>query len=81
MSNEIKSVSIGETLDAIETIVNAAKVMGPHTLSRIITNKLYASHDSKYIEMLAVAGEAAKQIQQDAWYEANKDQFVDTHEI
>jgi hypothetical protein len=78
MSNETKTVSIGETIKAIETIVNASKVMGPHTLSRIITNKLYASHDSKYIEMLAVSGEVARQIQQDAWHVENADKIVNT---
>jgi hypothetical protein len=71
-----KAVSIGDVCNAIETIVNANMAMGAQTFARIITDKLYSSHDEAFIKMLELAGERAKTIQQDAWREANKDAIV-----
>ena len=73
---KMKTVTIGEVVTALETIVNASKVMGEMTLARIMTDKLYSSHDESFIKMLELAGERAKSIQQDAWQEANKDRIV-----
>ena len=75
-NNKMNTVTIGEVVTALETIVNASKVMGELTLARIMTDKLYASHDETFIKMLELAGDRAKSIQQDAWYEANKDRIV-----
>ena len=73
---KMKTVTIGDVVTALETIVNASKVMGEMTLARIMTDKLYSSHDESFIKMLELAGERAKSIQQDAWQEANKDRIV-----
>ena len=73
---KVKDVSIGEVVTAMETIINASKVMGAQTFARIMTDKLYSSHEESFIKMLELAGERAKSIQQDAWQEANKDRIV-----
>lgn len=68
-----KEVSVGEVCNAIETIINASKVMGAQAFANIITDKLYSSHEAVFIKMLELAGERAKSIQQDQYMEANKD--------
>jgi hypothetical protein len=74
---KIKEVSIGELVDAIETVVNASKVMGAGVISNILTTKLYSSHDAEYLETLVKAGEYAKHaLQKDIWLEARKDTIV-----
>ena len=50
-----KAVSIGDVCDAIETIVNANMAMGAQSFARIITDKLYSSHDEAFIKMLELA--------------------------
>jgi hypothetical protein len=71
-----KDVSIGEVVTAMETIINASKVMGAQAFARIMTDKLYSSHEESFIKMLELAGERAKSIQQDQYMEANKDNIV-----
>jgi hypothetical protein len=69
-------VTIGDVCDAIQTIVNASKVMGAKSLGRIVTDELYGSHDAAYIAMLEIAGERAKTLQQDAWQKENAHRIV-----
>lgn len=69
-------VTIGDVCDAIQTIVNASKVMGAESLGRIVTDELYGSHDAAYIAMLEIAGERAKSLQQDAWQKENADRIT-----
>ena len=85
MKNQIKStmiplqtqtVSIGEVCEALKTIAKAADFMGSESMSKIITTELYASHKEAYIKTLELAGEYAKQIQQDAYMKANVNSIV-----
>lgn len=74
MKNNTKTPSsptIGEIIDALETIIATSKLVGAQRFSTIITDKLYSDHDETYIEMLELAGERAKTIQQDIWQKKN----------
>ena len=73
---KMKTVTIGEVVTALETIVNASKVMGEMTLARIMTDELYTSHDESFIKMLELAGDRAKSIQQDAYMKKFEDSIV-----
>jgi len=70
------SPSIGEIIDALETIIATSKLVGAQRFSAIITDKLYSDHDETYIEMLELAGERAKTIQQDIWQKKNAHRIV-----
>jgi single-stranded DNA-specific DHH superfamily exonuclease len=68
----LSSLTLGEIVDAIDSIIVASKLLGAQKLSEILTAKSVASHDETYIKALELAGERAKTIQQDQWQEANK---------
>ena len=73
---KMKTVTIGEVCNAIETIVYASKVMGEMTLARIMTDEFYTLHDESFIKMLELAGDRAKSIQQDAYMKKFEDSIV-----
>jgi hypothetical protein len=73
-----KEVTVGDVCAAIEILEAAARCMTPIGLSKLMTDEAHAWHDEAYVEALALAGEAARQIQQDTWYVENADKIVDT---
>ena len=64
-----KSITLGDLSDALEVIAQATEDVGPQAMANIML--LSSQISPKYVTMLIVAGEAAKEIEAEVYMAAN----------